>query len=100
MSLNGRELSVTKTSKSTSAIGKRIRQHPTHTSLSPMILRFPKADSRDELQTPHSCHSDMGLSFPKPDSRDVLQTTSCSHSILIYEWQHTNGMRTVIQHPA
>jgi hypothetical protein len=44
----------------------------------------------------HSCHSDMDLSFPKPDSRDVLQTTPCSHSIQISEWQHTNGMRTVI----
>jgi hypothetical protein len=29
--------------------------------------------------------------------RDRQQSTPCSHAILISEWQHTNGMRTVVQ---
>jgi hypothetical protein len=41
-------------SKSTSAIGKRMRRQPTHTCLSAMILHFPKLDSRVVLQTTHN----------------------------------------------
>ena len=38
----------------------------------------------------------MILRFPKPDNRDVLQTAhALRHTIQISEWQHTNSKQTV-----